>query len=135
MKSLIITILLTVFSINAVAQNKDFQLSTHILDVSKGLPAPDVKIRLEKYNPQSKVWTYLNEKKTDANGRIPNFLPSSSANKGIYKLIYLTSEYFKKDKTESFYPFIEVVFEIKDQNHYHVPITLSPYGYSTYRGS
>lgn len=135
MKSLIITILLTVLSINTTAQNKDFQLSTHILDVSKGLPAPDVAIRLEKYNPQSKVWTYLDEKKTDANGRIPNFLPSAFANKGIYKLIYLTSDYFKKNKTESFYPFIEVVFEIKDENHYHVPITLSPYGYSTYRGS
>lgn len=135
MKSLFITILLSIFSINITAQNKDFQLSTHILDISKGLPAPDVKIRLEKYNEQSKVWTYLDEKTTDANGRIPNFLPTSTINNGIYKLVYLTSDYFKKNKTESFYPFIEVVFEIKDQNHYHVPITLSPYGYSTYRGS
>lgn len=135
MKSIIVTLLLTFLSITTTAQNKDFQLSTHILDISKGLPAPDVKIRLEKYDSQSKVWIYLDEKTTDNNGRIPNFLPSSSANIGIYKLIYLTSDYFKRDKTESFYPFIEVVFEIKDQNHYHVPITLSPYGYSTYRGS
>ncbi|PWN58378.1 hydroxyisourate hydrolase [Chryseobacterium viscerum] len=135
MKSFINTLLLTLFSISIAAQNKDFQLSTHILDVSKGLPAPDVKIRLEKFNDQSKAWTYVDEKLTDANGRIPNFLPSSFSNKGIYKLIYLTNDYFKKSKTDSFYTFIEVVFEIKDENHYHVPITLSPFGYSTYRGS
>lgn len=135
MKSLIITFLLTIFSINTSAQNNNYQLSTHILDVSKGIPAPGVKIRLEKLNEQSKVWSYVDEKTTDANGRIPNFLPSSSTNTGIYKLIYLTSDYFKKNNTDSFYPFIEVVFEIKDKDHYHVPITLSPYGYSTYRGS
>lgn len=135
MKSLLLTILVTLFSVSVFAQNKDFQLSTHILDVYKGLPATDVTIRLEKFNEQSKLWIYVDEKITDANGRIPNFLPSSHPNTGIYKLIYLTSDYFKKSKTDSFYPFIEVVFKIKDQNHYHVPITLSPYGYSTYRGS
>jgi len=135
MKSLITTILITLFSVSACAQSRDFQLSTHILDVSKGLPAPDVKIRLEKLNEKSNVWTYIDEKTTDTNGRIPNFLPSAIGNTGIYKLIYLTADYFKKNRTDSFYPFIEVVFEIKDQNHYHVPITLSPYGYSTYRGS
>ncbi|KQT18182.1 5-hydroxyisourate hydrolase [Chryseobacterium sp. Leaf404] len=135
MKSLFLTILITLFSVSAFAQNEDFQLSTHILDVSKGLPAPDVAIRLEKLNTQSKLWIKVDEKITDANGRIPDFLPSAHPNTGIYKLIYLTDDYFRKSKTESFYPFIEVVFEIKDQNHYHVPITLSPYGYSTYRGS
>ncbi|MBE4948222.1 hydroxyisourate hydrolase [Chryseobacterium culicis] len=135
MKSPFYAILLTLFSVIASAQNKDFQLSTHILDVSKGIPAPDVIIRLEKFNQHSKLWVYVDEKITDSNGRVSNFLPSSHPNTGIYKLIFLTSDYFKKSKTDSFYPFIEVVFEIKDQNHYHVPITLSPYGYSTYRGS
>ncbi|WP_288438193.1 hydroxyisourate hydrolase [uncultured Chryseobacterium sp.] len=135
MKSPFYAILLTLFSVIASAQNKDFQLSMHILDVSKGIPAPDVIIRLEKFNQHSKLWVYVDEKITDSNGRVSNFLPSSHPNTGIYKLIFLTSDYFKKSKTDSFYPFIEVVFEIKDQNHYHVPITLSPYGYSTYRGS
>ena len=135
MKSLIFAVLLTAFSSFAWAQNTGFQLSTHILDISKGVPAPGVTIRLEKMNEKSKVWTFIEEKKTDANGRIPDFLPSSAVNNGIYKLIYLTQDYFKKNKTESFYPFIEVVFEISDKSHYHVPITLSPYGYSTYRGS
>ncbi len=136
MKSIIITFFM-LFSLSIFAQNKNFQLSTHILDVSKGIPAAGVSIKLEKYNAQSKLWTFVDEKKTDSNGRIPDFLPAEkgNANTGIFKLIYYTNDYFKKDKIESFYPFIEVVFEIKDQNHYHVPITLSAYGYSTYRGS
>jgi 5-hydroxyisourate hydrolase len=136
MKSIIITFFM-LFSLSIFAQNKNFQLSTHILDVSKGIPAAGVSIKLEKYNAQSKLWTFVDEKKTDSNGRIPDFLPAEkgNANTGIFKLIYYTNDYFKKDKIESFYPFIEVVFQIKDQNHYHVPITLSAYGYSTYRGS
>ncbi|GEN77610.1 hydroxyisourate hydrolase [Chryseobacterium hagamense] len=137
MKSIFVTLLFTLFSVSVSAQNKTFQLSTHILDVSKGMPAAGVSIRLEKYNEPSKLWTFVDEKKTDSNGRIPDFLPAEkgNANTGIFRLIYYTNDYFKRDKIESFYPFIEVVFEIKDQNHYHVPITLSAYGYSTYRGS
>ncbi|HCA06154.1 hydroxyisourate hydrolase [Chryseobacterium sp.] len=135
MKSFIFTILFGLLSIGTFAQKNTFQLSSHILDVSKGLPVAGVKIKLEKYNKQSKIWTFVDEKNTDTNGRISDFLPSEKDNLGIFKLTYYTSDYFKKDHTESFYPFIEVVFEIRDKNHYHVPITLSAYGYSTYRGS
>lgn len=135
MKSLIFTILFGLLSIGTFAQKNTFQLSSHILDVSKGLPVSGVKIKLEKYNKQSKIWTFVDEKNNDTNGRISDFLPSEKDNLGIFKLTYYTSDYFKKDHIESFYPFIEVVFEIKDKNHYHVPITLSAYGYSTYRGS
>jgi len=135
MKSFIFTILFGLLSIGTFAQKNTFQLSSHILDVSKGLPVAGVKIKLEKYNKQSKIWTFVDEKNTDPNGRISDFLPSEKDNLGIFKLTYYTSDYFKKDHIESFYPFIEVVFEIRNKNHYHVPITLSAYGYSTYRGS
>ena len=135
MKSLLITMLFGLLPIGTFAQTNNFQLSSHILDVSKGLPGADVKIKLEKYNKQSKIWAFVDEKNTDTNGRISDFLPSEKDNLGIFKLTYYTSDYFKKKNTESFYPYIEVVFEIKDKNHYHVPITLSAYGYSTYRGS
>ncbi|MEG2077430.1 MULTISPECIES: hydroxyisourate hydrolase [Chryseobacterium group] len=135
MKSLLITMLFGLLPIGTFAQTNNFQLSSHILDVSKGLPGADVKIKLEKYNKQSKIWAFVDEKNTDTNGRISDFLPSEKDNLGIFKLTYYTSDYFKKNNTESFYPYIEVVFEIKDKNHYHVPITLSAYGYSTYRGS
>ena len=82
-------------------------------------------------------WTVIDEKITDTNGRVKDFLPQNeeSDNKGIYKLTFHTEPYFNSQEKSSFYPFIEVVFEIKDNSHYHVPITLSPYGYSTYRGN
>ena len=99
------------------------------------MPAAGVTIKLAQYNTDKKTWTLLDEKITDKNGRIGDFLSNDKSNFGIYKLTYLTSPYFKNDGLESFYPFIEVVFEIKDNNHYHVPITLSAFGYSTYRGN
>lgn len=135
MKKFISTASLLLLSTFLFGQNSKFQLSSHILDVSKGSPAKDISIKLEKYDEQSKVWSFVDEKKTDLNGRITDFLNSEKSNLGIYKLTYYTSEYFKKEGIESFYPFIEVVFKIKDQSHYHVPITLSAFGYATYRGN
>ena len=135
MKKLILTLILGLLTTIMFAQKNNFQLSSHILDVSKGTPATGISIKLERYNELTKIWTFVDEKKTDLNGRITDFLNSNKSNLGIYKLTYFTSDYFKRDNIESFYPFIEVVFQIKDQNHYHVPITLSAFGYSTYRGN
>lgn len=135
MKKLVFTLVIGLLSTFMFAQKGTFQLSSHILDVSKGLPASNVSIKLEKYNEIAKTWSFVEEKKTDSNGRITDFLSSENSNSGIYKLTYYTSEYFKRDNIESFYPFIEVVFQIKDQKHYHVPITLSAFGYATYRGN
>ena len=134
MKSLLLTLGLILSTTLAYSQSKTFQLSSHILDISKGMPATGVTIRLEMLDTNKKTWSVIEEKVTDANGRISDFLSSEkSNNEGIYKLTYLTADYFMSQKIESFYPFIEVVFEIKDSKHYHVPITLSAYGYSTYR--
>ncbi|MCI3938599.1 hydroxyisourate hydrolase [Chryseobacterium aahli] len=135
MKTFLFTLLLSIFSTGIFAQSKKYQLSSHILDISKGAPASGVSIKLEKYNEKSKLWSFVEEKITDSNGRISDFLALDQSNLGIYKLTYFTSPYFKNNNVESFYPFIEVVFQIKDNNHYHVPITLSAYGYSTYRGN
>lgn len=135
MRTLIYSIFFSFASSFLFAQSTTYQLSSHILDVSKGSPAVGVAIKLEKFSEGSKTWTVVEEKNTDDNGRITDFLPSNKDNLGIYKLTYFTSPYFKKNNTESFYPYIEVVFQIKDKNHYHVPITLSAYGYSTYRGN
>lgn len=134
MKNLI-TVALTLFTSIIFAQKSNYQLSSHILDVSKGVPVSGVSIKLEKYNEQNKTWHLVDEKITDKNGRITDFLNSEKSNIGIYRLTYFTSDYFKKNNIESFYPFIDVVFQIKDQNHYHVPITLSAFGYATYRGN
>jgi len=136
MKNLLLLLGLILSTTLAYSQSKTFQLSSHILDISKGMPASGVPIRLEKMDTNKKTWSVIEEKVTDANGRITDFLSSDRSNNvGIYKLTYLTADYFKRQNIESFYPFIEVVFEIKDSKHYHVPITLSAYGYSTYRGN
>lgn len=130
-----ILILLIFFSAFIQAQEK-YQLSSHILDISQGKPAPNVKIALSKQD-KNQNWVLIDEKYTDNNGRIKDFLKeeSNKNNNGVYKLTFYTTPYFEKLKQKTFYPFIEVVFEIKDNQHYHIPITLSPYGYSTYRGN
>lgn len=137
MKNFIFAFIFAMISTTAFGQKteKTYQLSSHILDVSKGMPAPGVTIQLEKYSNQTKMWTVVDKKVTDKNGRVGDFLSSENSNLGIYKLTYLTSPYFKSMNTESFYPWVEVVFEITNKDHYHVPITLSAYGYSTYRGN
>ncbi|WP_454986992.1 hydroxyisourate hydrolase [Capnocytophaga leadbetteri] len=131
----LILILLIFFSAFIQAQEK-YQLSSHILDISQGKPAPNVKIALSKQD-KNQNWVLIDEKYTDNNGRIKDFLKeeSNKNNNGVYKLTFYIIPYFEKLKQKTFYPFIEVVFEIKDNQHYHIPITLSPYGYSTYRGN
>lgn len=130
------TLFVLLSTIQLFSQEKQYQLSSHILDINTGIPARDVKISLSKMNGDNS-WTVIDEKTTDNNGRVKDFLlqDGQSDNRGIYKLTFHTEPYFKSQDKESFYPFIEVVFEIKDTSHYHVPITLSPYGYSTYRGN
>ncbi|REC56779.1 hydroxyisourate hydrolase [Chryseobacterium piscium] len=138
MKKLLYLFFVIVFSSVSAQENKEFRLSSHILDITVGKPVENVDVKLEKYNETTKQWVSVINKKTDKNGRIGDFLPKnkdSKSNYGKYKLIFFTEDYFKNKNMESFYPFIEVVFQIQDNQHYHVPITLSPFGYSTYRGS
>ncbi len=99
-----------------------------------GYPAANVKISLYKQNSDGD-WAFVEAKVTDQNGRIKDFLPYTQDNRGIYKLTYHVGPYFESQRQNGFYPFIDVVFQITDENHYHVPITLSPFGYSTYRGN
>ncbi|TPG71919.1 hydroxyisourate hydrolase [Hymenobacter nivis] len=139
MKTLFIA-LLSLLPLLGLAQQTPpaYQLSTHILDISRGLPAPGVTVRLERYDVAKKTWSSVAEKQTDAAGRIADFLPTAGQKTpatGTYRLTFLTKPYFAAQQQTSFYPFIEVVFELTDGAHYHVPITLSAFGYSTYRGS
>ena len=135
MKHLLFSLLFLAVATASYSQNNAYQLSSHILDISSGTAAIGVPVVLEKYDETTKIWSYVDEKITDKNGRITDFLNYKETKKGIYKLRFLVADYFKSKKTDSFYPFIEVVFQIKDANHYHVPITLSSYGYATYRGN
>ena len=135
MKNIIYILSFFLLTSISFAQTKSYQLSSHILDISTGAAAPDVSITLHKMN-KDKSWTIVSTHKTDKNGRVTDFLPYTKMdNDGIYKLTFETYPYFEKKKVDSFYPFVEVVFSIKGQEHFHVPITISPFGYSTYRGN
>lgn len=115
-----------------------YQLTSHVLDINSGIPAANVKIALHKQQANG-TWQHLDTKYTNDNGRIRDFLPKTegneSANDGIYKLVFHTADYYGNLNVPTFYPYVEVSFIIKGGKHYHVPITLSPFGYSTYRGS
>ena len=135
MKKLLLIVLMAITTNMAYSQTKEYLLSSHILDISTGKPAPNVPVKLELLNSKTGAWKYKDQKITDQNGRITDFLEKSTAEKGIYRLTFLTEKYFSLSSTKTFYPFIEVVFQIGEESHYHVPITLSPFGYSTYRGN
>lgn len=110
-------------------------LSTHILDTSIGLPAPNVSVICHRRDGE--VWTMVGEGATDQDGRIQNLHGHQSMTPGTtYRLTFHTGAYFQSQATTVFYPKVEVQFIVgKDKNHYHVPLLLNPFGYSTYRGS
>jgi 5-hydroxyisourate hydrolase len=111
------------------------RITTHVLDTSRGVPAAHLKVVLE-VRSSSDEWKEIAQRTTDNNGRISDLLPEATRpGAGVYRLIFHTAEYFDLHKTDSFYPYVSVVFEISDPSmHYHVPLLLNPFGYSTYRG-
>ena len=111
-------------------------ITTHVLDISRGAPASGVPIILE-WEAEDGDWQLLGKGTTDADGRLRDLLASGEPLViGNYRLTFDTETYFRAHNVEGFYPFVMVVFSILDMDaHYHVPLLLSPYGYSTYRGS
>ena len=111
------------------------QITSHILDTSLGKPAQGVAITL--LQKQDEQWASLGTAATNNDGRVGDFTGSITAlSEGIYKLSFNLNDYYEKLGTDTFYPYAEVVFKIAgDGQHYHVPLLLNPFGYSTYRGS
>lgn len=107
-------------------------LTTHVLDTALGRPAAGVPLLLAKSSGGG--WKQLGHGVTDADGRCKTLL-KGALKKGTYRLTFGTATYFKKTKQSGFYPSVAVVFTVKDGRHHHVPLLLSPWGYSTYRGS
>jgi 5-hydroxyisourate hydrolase len=111
------------------------KITTHILDLSRGKPAAGVSVRLEREEADGN-FKGLGEGTTDQDGRNKSLLPDGAPLKpGTYRLRFETAPYFKALGAESFYPYVEIFFDVKEDAHHHVPLLLSPYGYSTYRGS
>jgi 5-hydroxyisourate hydrolase len=109
-------------------------ISTHVLDTAKGRPASGIAVLLERFTPES-GWERLGEGITDQNGRIAHLSPEDQPlDAGAYRITFRTAPYFGQQ--ESFYPEVSIQFRVNDPaSHYHIPLLLSPHGYTTYRGS
>ena len=111
------------------------QITTHILDTACGHPAEAVDVTLYQYVDND--WQAVGAGRTNSDGRASHLLPDNHVlSLGVYKLVFLVEAYFQQKQTDSFYPYVEINFRVdNDQQHYHVPLLLNPFGYSTYRGS
>lgn len=111
------------------------QITTHILDTTRGLPAQNVPINL--YAQKGNDWEELGGGVTNCDGRLPGLLADNvKLPAGIYRMHFATSAYFEANKEEGFYPYVDIVFELDAKgDHYHIPLLLTAFGYSTYRGS
>jgi 5-hydroxyisourate hydrolase len=109
------------------------RVTTHVLDATTGRPAVDVEVTLERHTGQS--WQLITSGRTDADGRISDFGPEN-LDRGVYRVSFAVAAYFAAHDQPTFYPEVVIVFTLDDEGqHYHVPLLLSPYAYSTYRGS
>jgi 5-hydroxyisourate hydrolase len=109
-------------------------ISTHILDTSRGKPAAGVAVELSLR--EGGTLRSVGRGVTDADGRCKTLLAPGPIAVGVYRLTFDVASYFAAQALETFYPAVEIHFDVKDANgHYHVPLLLSPWGYSTYRGS
>jgi len=112
------------------------RISTHVLDVAQGKPAKDVPVRLERKESAGE-WRVLSSSRTDGDGRCAQLLPENEVlREGVYRLAFDTASYHLAKKIEGLYPAVEITFQVRHgESHFHIPLLLSPHGYTTYRGS
>jgi 5-hydroxyisourate hydrolase len=109
-------------------------ISTHVLDTSIGRPAGAVAVRLQRHD--GGAWIEISRAVTNEEGRVTALLPAKMTSwPGNYRLTFDIAAYFQRRAAESFYREVTIDFVIKDEAHYHVPLLVSPHGYTTYRGS
>jgi 5-hydroxyisourate hydrolase len=111
-------------------------ITTHVLDTTRGCPAAGVSVALAvSVGPNE--WRSVGRGETDSDGRLRNLVQDGSVlAPGLYRLMFDTGRYFDAQGVRSFYPYVVIVFQAApDERHYHVPLLLGPFGYTTYRGS
>ena len=111
-------------------------ITTHVLDTSVGRPAAEVAVVLEQDRGNAN-WEVVGRGETDGDGRLRTLMPAAATvAPGRYRLTFDTQRYFDRARVTTFYPHVVIVFEtLPGETHYHVPLLVSPFGYSTYRGS
>jgi 5-hydroxyisourate hydrolase len=112
------------------------KVSTNVLDIARGAPAASVAVTLE-FEGNADQWRKVGFGVTDNDGRCAQLLPkSTSLAPGTYRLTFHTGDYHDAQGTGGLYPFVQVVFRVAEgETSFHIPLLLSPYGYTTYRGS
>ena len=109
-------------------------ITTHVLDTSLGRPGAEIAVELERVD--GSVWHLVGGGVTDSDGRLRTLTPQGPVQPGTYRIRFQTGAYFSAHKTQGFFPVVEIQFTVVDgAQHYHVPLLLSPYSFSTYRGS
>lgn len=110
-------------------------LSVHVLNLQTGEPSPGIQVDLERQ--VDSAWVALASGRTDAQGRLKALWPKEQRyESGIYRVVFKTGAYYAQQQQPSFFPEVPVVFRVDaSQAHYHIPLLLSPFGYSTYRGN
>ena len=112
------------------------RISTHVLDTARGQTASGVPVRLEFQDAQGK-WAAVGSSETDGDGRCSQLLPDKEVlREGLYRLIFDTAKYFAGRQQDTLYPVVEITFQVRrGETQFHIPLLLSPNGYTTYRGS
>ena len=107
-------------------------LTTHVLDTAKGCPARNIVVTVER-SVKADEWQKLSQGVTNDDGRVADLLKKEQFTAGVYRLTFDTAAYHG---AQGFFPYVSIIFTVKNPaQHHHVPILLSPFGYSTYRGS
>ena len=110
-------------------------ITSHRLDTALGQPARDLDIRLDVLENDG-AWRTFSRRSTDSSGRVTNLMRAGELEQRTYRLTFETGAYFTRNAQPVFYPRVEVVFQIAaTAEHYHIPLLISPFGYSTYRGT
>jgi 5-hydroxyisourate hydrolase len=112
------------------------KISTHVLDVALGKPAKEMPVRLDRREGTG-TWARLNSSRTDGDGRCGQLLPENETLRpGLYRLAFDTASYHLSQNVEGLYPVVEITFQVREsETDFHIPLLVSPHGYTTYRGS
>jgi 5-hydroxyisourate hydrolase len=110
-------------------------ITTHVLDTARGAPAAGVRVALHRESDTG-TWTRVGEGSTDADGRLRTLLAPGALSAGAYRIAFEVGAYFRSQNVDAFWREVTIEFVVgAEEGHYHVPLLVSPFGYSTYRGS